>query len=221
MSLTRQDLGSLRLRLRKAPRWYRHYGLWKVLLDPVYALVLMELAGKRDVVDLGAGMGLLEALLPSREPDARILAVEWDGRKSRIARLLTGDLPTVQVVEGDARDFELCSPDAVLLLDLLHYLAPEEQRVLLTRCAASLVPGGLLLIRDLDTGGGKAWLTRLIEHMAVAVGWNRASRVKPWPLKDMKEHLEREGLRITARHAGKGPFSGNALLVATKAPSPP
>jgi len=188
-----------------------------VRLDPVYALALDELRGSERLVDLGAGLGLLELLLAERSPAAILRAVEWDPRKVRAARKATAGLSGVTVENGDLRAAELGSPDAIVLFDVLHYFTREEQREVLTRCAAAVVPGGLLLVRDLDPPAGRGSLSVRLERLAVALGLNHGEGVRPWPVREMAAFLEDQGFSVAVREAGRGLFSANALLVARKA----
>lgn len=219
MRLAPGDLAPLSVRLRRLPLFYRQYGWWKVRLDPVYPLLLGALDDEaRQIVDLGSGMGLFEALLLGRRQGATVLAVEHDPRKVLISRRLTEDLQGVQHLEADARSAGLGTPDAILLIDLLHYFTHEEQEELVARCASALVPGGVLLVRELDGSAERGATTRFIERLAVALGWNRAARVHPRPIEEMRAQLEVLGMTVSVRPAGRGAFSGNALLVAKRAP---
>lgn len=218
MRLPPGDLASLSTRLRNLPLFYRQYGWWKVRLDPVYPLLLDALDGKAgQIVDLGSGMGLFEALMLNRRPDVAIRAVELDARKVVVSRRLTDDLQGVQHLEADAREADLGTPDAILLIDLLHYFTHEEQAELVARCASALVPGGVLLVRELDGSAERGATTWLLERLAVTAGWNRAARVHPRPISEMRAQLEALGMAVSVRPAGRGAFSGNALLLAKKA----
>lgn len=201
---------------RLAPRW-RSYGRWKVRLDPVYPMALAQLADAQNVLDLGAGIGLMAALLAERRPGLRMRAVEWDRRKASVARVLLEDLPGVGVEEADARTVALGSPDAILLLDVLHYSEPALQRQWLSRCAAALAPGGVLLIRELDSA-----LSRLAERLdRWAVRWklNRGAAVHAWPIVEMVAALRGLGFDVEATPAGRGIFRANAFVVARRSPS--
>jgi uncharacterized protein (TIGR03546 family) len=217
-ALDDEALEGLADRLDRLPGQYRTYGSWKVRLDPVYPLVLERLAGAKQVLDLGAGMGLMEALFAARFPCARIRAVEWDDRKVQIARQLLGDLPLVEVEQADARAVGLGSPDAILLIDVLHYLPPAAQREWLERCAAALAIGGVLLVRELDSTRSKGNLAERIDRWAVRLGWNRGAGVEAWPIEEISGRLRELGFDVEVRPAGKGMFSANALIVAHKPP---
>lgn len=215
-ALERADLRALQALLRRAPVSFRWYGWWKARLDPLYALLLAEIEDGSSVADLGAGIGLAAALLARRLPSAHVRAVECDERKVRAARALLAGVPRVMVEQADVRDLPLGEPDAVILADVLHYLAPHEQRALLERCAGALRPRGLLLIRETDRRRDRLRAAERIERLAMRLGWNRGAGVRAWALDEMAAFLRGLGFRVETRPAGRGPFSANTLLVCRK-----
>jgi hypothetical protein len=58
------------------------------------------------------------------------------------------------VSQADIRDASFGAADAVVILDVLHYLGPQAQLEVLRRVRAALPPWGLLLLRVGDAGGG-------------------------------------------------------------------
>jgi uncharacterized protein (DUF2062 family)/protein-L-isoaspartate O-methyltransferase len=214
--LSDDELDSLHDRLDRLPGQFRSYGGWKVRLDPVYPLALASLGQAKDVVDLGSGMGLMEALFAARSPEARIRAIEWDEKKVGIARRLLDGLPGVAVEQGDARTAELGAPDAILMFDVLHYIAPAEQRTWLERCAKALAPGGVLVLRELDSTASKGNLAERIDRMAVRLGWNRGGGVHAWPIEEIAALLEGQGFTVHVQPAGRGIWSANAMVTARK-----
>ena len=215
--LTDDEMDALYEAVPRIPRRFRHYATWKVRLDPVYPLALPLLAYCKQVVDLGAGMGLLGVLLHARFPAVKIRCVEWDATKVERAKQLLNGVPEVTVEQGDARTVALGSPDAICLFDVLHYSPIEEQRAWLTRCATALAPGGMLLVRELDPERGSWGLTETIERTAVKRGWNQGEGVHAWPISQLAQALRDLGLAVEVKPAGKGIFSANALVVARKA----
>ncbi len=127
------------------------------------------------VVDLGAGEGLLAHLLVARAPRRVVLALDHDPRRAdRLARSAR-DLP----IEARAADFSSCGLppcDAVLLVDVLHYLDRPAQERLLARARDALRPGGVLLLRDPDAGAGLAYAwNRLHERLFTFLHVTKAS----------------------------------------------
>ncbi|MBS1153500.1 MAG: Glutamate synthase large chain [Myxococcaceae bacterium] len=215
--ITDGEMDELYEALGRLPRQFRHYGAWKVRLDPIYPLALPLLAYRTQLLDLGAGMGLLGVLSHARFPALKVRCVEWDVEKVTIARRLLEGVSEVTVEQGDARTVALGSPDAICLFDVLHYSPIEEQRAWLTRCVTALAPGGILVIRELDPERGRWGLAEQIERNAVKRGWNRGGGVHPWPISQLAQALRDLGLTVEVQPAGRGLFSANALVIARKA----
>jgi uncharacterized protein (DUF2062 family) len=217
---TAEQWQQLQSRLQSLPPRWRSYARWKLRLDPVYASVMAELPEDTELVDLGTGMGLLPLLLAIRCPKAHVRAVEWDARKTRIARKLLDGLPAAEGFEmGDARHYPLGRARAVSLVDVLHYSPVEEQKVWLTRCASALEPNGILLIRDLEPSTARWPWTLLLETLAVRLGWNRGDGIQIWPPAEMARALTAVGFAVEVRRAGRGLFRANTLLIARKGPN--
>ncbi len=211
-----EQLQRLDAHLRKLPAPWRFYARWKLRLDPVYPLVLDQLTREVDLVDLGSGIGLLPYLVAASRPAARIDAVEWDPRKIEVAGKLLGELASVKIHQGDARQYPLGSPGVVTLIDVLHYSPRAEQRTWLLRCAGALRPGGLLIIRELDASRSRRpWSVRL-EQLAVHFHWNRGAAVEVWSPAEMANDLTALGFTVVVQSAGAGFFRSNALLIARK-----
>lgn len=196
--------------------FFRYYGWWKVRLDPVYERVLGHIGGAREVLDLGAGMGLMEFLFAGRSPGGRIRGVEWDERKVAVARQLLSGMDTATVEHGDARASALGSPDAILLIDVLHYMKPAVQRALLKRCGRSLVRGGALVVRELDQRPDRPSIAQRLEQVAVRWGWNRGDGVEALSVGEISSLLKGLGLTVEVQQIGRGVFSANVLVLARK-----
>jgi len=213
---TADQWAELQRRLGALPRAWRSYARWKLRLDPVYPLVLAELATETELLDLGAGIGLLTLLAAIKLPQIRVRAVEWDARKVKLARALLEGVAGVKVEEGDARQCALGHPQAVTLIDVLHYSSVAEQTPWLKRCAQALHPGGALIIRELDPGRARqSWSSRL-EKIAVWGGWSKGDGVHPRPSAEIAQDLAALGMTVVRQPAGWGPFGANSLLIARK-----
>jgi SAM-dependent methyltransferase len=203
-------------RLDFAPGWYRGYGGWKVKLDPVYPLALRALEGRRNIADLGGGIGLLAVMLAARDREARVTIVEWDEKKAAVARTVARDLPLVEVVAADATTFDASGCDAVALIDVLHYLPIPDQRAWLERLVKALGTEATVVIRELDSSAEKGRLAEIVDRWMVRLGWNRGGGVHAWPIAEMRALLEGEGFRVEVAEAGRGIFSANAIVVARR-----
>ena len=176
--------------LAEACRPYRRAGLFAYFFaqgkfgrDPVYRAILEHglLSGRTRILDLGCGQALLTAWLQAAErlcargdwpatwPDAPRAAstrgIELMVRDVERARRALG--PGVDLVVGDIRSAEFGNADAVVVLDVLHYMAAEAQSDVLRRIREALQPGGLLLLRVCDAGAGlryryTQWVDRIV-----------------------------------------------------------
>jgi C-methyltransferase len=139
--------------------------------DPEHTRSFLEMLHRRSETSAAATADILGPLLC---PSARILDVGGGhGRYGEVLRLRFGSRMTLLDFEvavalaeerygseqayivGDFMDCELGGPyDAVLLSNIVHGLGPEELGRLLGRLVACLVPGGLLVMKDMFVGGG-------------------------------------------------------------------
>jgi uncharacterized protein (DUF2062 family)/SAM-dependent methyltransferase len=200
------------------------------LLAPVRA---GEPAACGTLVDVGCGQGLMLALLAEvrravRAGDwsdegapcfDRMVGVEMRPRVAAIARAALG--VDAEIVTGDARSAGVPRADVVLLFDVLHLMNAPDQERLLTSLAASLEPGGVLIIREADAAAGWRFsAVRLGNRLkAMAIGrWRQ-----PFHFRSTGEWLsclQGLGLDADTRPMGQGTPFGNVLFrVAVSAPA--
>lgn len=198
-------------------RFLRGYARNKLRMDAVYRAALAVIPPEKTVLDLGCGLGLLGMLLEAQGQGNPTIGIEWDGAKVQLARRLMGPQATSRVIQDDLLmgDWPDCS--VVVLLDVLHYLWPDQQRVLLFRIASHLPEGGRLLLRVMDAeAGGVAALTRFWEQSAVLLGWNRAPRVHWRSLNAVRRDVMDAGLTLVPQGETPVPALGNCLLLCEK-----
>jgi len=154
----------------------------KLRHDPVFRELLKQgmLPGDGVLLDLGCGLGVLPALLHEARSHYRaggwpadwqpppqnleLHGVELLDRKVAVAQQALRGKATIR--QGDIRTTEFPESTAVVVLDVLLYLSADEQRQTLQRIAQALRPGGTLLLREGDAGGGLRFhITRLSEQM--------------------------------------------------------
>ncbi len=204
-----------------ATRAHFHYVRIKLATDPVAQLVASS-AGEREgalgeVLDLGAGRGQLAIALVELRRAKRVVGVDWDGAKVEAGRRAIAAGPTlpIELVERDVRLFETDATfDTVLLIDVLHYLALDEQDALLERAARAVASGGRIVVREADTERGlRSVLTRLEERVFTALGVNRGERVELRSARSIADRLSSHGLSARVLPAwGRTPFSNVAIV---------
>ena len=106
------------------------------------------LKDKINILDVGCGYGYLSYFLHYKNPNRKIVAVDYDEEKINIAK--NGFDKTEQLLfkHLDITTYQFNQFDAILLNDVLHYLSKEKQQQLLQKCALSLTKNGVILIRD-------------------------------------------------------------------------
>ncbi|MBA4394377.1 MAG: hypothetical protein C0407_12570 [Desulfobacca sp.] len=164
----REDLGSkehLRLALlpyRKLGRYHRKFARFKILLDPMFPRVAGFIRPGWKVIDVGCGFGVTAAWLLAIYPDLRFLACEPDETRARVAARVLDFRGEVLPCRAQDLPLENKKADAVLCLDMLHYLAEGELQEFLSRVRPVFSPEGRLIIRVTIPGKGFR-LLRLIE----------------------------------------------------------
>ena len=177
---------------RNAGRFAFYFARGKLAADPVYRAILELglLSGRVHILDLGCGQGLLAAWLQAaqRTHECGAWPEDWPPaprpQSTRGIELMRKDVERARralgpacVSQGDIRSAEFGAADAVVILDVLHYLAEDAQRDLLLRVRAALPSRGLLLLRVGDAGGGirfrySQWVDKLVmllrRHVLVA-----------------------------------------------------
>jgi O-methyltransferase len=194
---------------------FRWYARVKYRLDPCYGAIARQIGGDSVTVDLGTGLGMLPVLLGELGERRRALGVEWDRAKVRCGLHASRDLPGVEIVEGDLRDYPLPRCDVITLVDVLHYYDARGQEEILRRCRAALGPEGRLLIREGDGArAGGARFTRIVERGVTRLGWNRGPLVRFRPISELRAALVDLGFRVDEHEVAGRLYPGNRLLVA-------
>jgi cyclopropane fatty-acyl-phospholipid synthase-like methyltransferase len=216
---------------RSAGRFAYHFARGKLKGDPVYAAILAMglLQGRSRVLDLGCGQGLLAAWLraaercyeggawPQRWPAAprsvSTLGIELMSDDVERARRALGS--DAQFLHADIRTVDYGRHDAVVILDVLHYLSACAQREILTRVRSSLPDDGVLLLRVGDADGGLRFrYTQWTDQIVMSLrghGWVRTHcrSIPQW-----RQLLGECGFECAAVPMSHGTPFANVLLVA-------
>lgn len=102
-----------------------------------------------DLLSVGCGHGLVERYLTRINPELAVVGLEFDTARVAVAAA-TADGERVRVEAADVRFLpETARFDGILCCDVLHHLAPEDQRLLLKELASRLRTGGRLVVKDI------------------------------------------------------------------------
>ena len=126
------------------------------------------------VLDLGCGFGLFSLYYAATGPRRFLRGIDVNARRIALARRAAARLgiDNVAYEVADARHFKGDGEvGAAYMLDIVHHVPPETVAPLLAQLRRALAPGGVLLVKDVDTRPApKRWFTWLLDKaMAPAV----------------------------------------------------
>ncbi|MBK4736693.1 class I SAM-dependent methyltransferase [Noviherbaspirillum pedocola] len=216
---------------RSAGRFAWHFARGKLGGDPVFAGLLRHglIPDGARVLDIGCGQGLLASWLLS----AGALAADgdWPADWPRPPRavaihgieLMPKDVERARAALGDAARFtvgDMCRADfgradAVVVLDVLHYVDYAAQDDVLSRIRDALAPSGVLVLRVGDAAGGwpfhfSVWVDRVVTF----VRGHRNPRLYCRTLADWKAALAKLGFAVESLPMNEGTPFANILLIA-------
>lgn len=221
---------------RSAGRFAWHFARGKLGHDPVFRHLLgtgLIPPGAR-VLDIGCGQGLLASLLracgemraagewpatwPEAPANARVTGIELMERDVARARAALGDAEDARFVCGDMRSADFPASDAVVILDVLHYVTHAEQDAVLQRVHDALVPGGRLLLRVGDAGARRGFaVSQWVDRVVTRVRGHGVPPVYGRTLPEWMAQLRSLGMQVEPRPMSEGTPFANVLLVAQRA----
>jgi 2-polyprenyl-3-methyl-5-hydroxy-6-metoxy-1,4-benzoquinol methylase len=128
--------------------WYYRI---KVMLEKSYQGFEELLPTKGVIYDLGCGYGFLDYFLFMKSSERTIIGVDYDGDKITVANNSYLKNNKLTFIEGDIMQVQVQHADAVVILDVLHYLPADSQKKLIRSSFEGLNVGGILIIRDGDS----------------------------------------------------------------------
>jgi hypothetical protein len=117
---------------------------------------MIDLSGRRALLDVGGGPGTYSVLLTQRFPGLTAEVLELPGVAAVARELIAqaGASDRVTVRDGDYHVASFGSgKDVVLMSGMFHRESSAACRSLIARAAECLVPGGLLIVSDVFTAG--------------------------------------------------------------------
>ena len=153
---------------------------FSILRPKLLSVMDLLLPDEGRILDVGCGFGLFAAYFGQTHPRHQIVGIDPNTRRiataERVARAV--GLKEHRFIAGDVRDANLQGPfDAVYMLDVMHHIPAEAQRGVLERLHDMLVPGGVLLMKDITTEPHYQLLfTEVLDR--VMVGWNEPLRYR-------------------------------------------
>lgn len=219
---------------RSAGLFARRFARGKLAGDPAFVGLLERglIPDNARILDLGCGQGLLAAFLlaawqlhaagqwpadwPAAPRPRHLRGIELMPRDVERARRALGD--RAEFVLGNICDTDFGEADAVVILDVLHYVDYAAQEAILRRVRTALTPSGVLLLRIGDAAGGLRFrFSNWVDHV---VTWARGHRLGTLYCRSVAEWqhvLGNLGFHIETLPMSQGTPFANVLLVARAA----
>jgi tRNA (cmo5U34)-methyltransferase len=143
-------------------------------------------AQKPEILDVGAGTGLMSAFLLEKFPDARLTLMDISENMLDMARQRFATRPGTEYVVCDYSCSELGGPyDIVCSALSIHHLETGDKRELFRRIYACLKPGGMFVNADQADGETPYFRQRYLDY------WNDFLRSGPMTKAQHAEILKR------------------------------
>ena len=147
------------------------------------------------VLDIGCGFGLFSLYYAATGPGRLVRGIDVDHRRIGMARRAATRLALDNVVyeEGDARHFKGDTEvTAAYMLDIVHHVPPATVPSLFRQLHRAVTPGGVLLVKDVDTRPApKRWFTWTLDK-----AMDPRAPVRYWPAEELTAALEAAGFRV-------------------------
>jgi len=138
------------------------------------------------ILDVGAGTGLLSALLLEKYPAATLTLLDISEKMLAVARERFRGRDNVRFSVGDYSEADLGGPyDLICSALSIHHLERDEKRRLFCRIHDVLVPGGLFINADQAEGETPYFSRRYLEY------WNAFLENGPLSREEQREILRR------------------------------
>jgi len=220
---------------RPAGRYAWHFARGKLGGDPAFGALLASglLTGRRRILDIGCGQGLLAAWLlaagkaeragewPSPWPAApapdHIRGIELmphDVRRAEQALAPAVRSGRASFIATDMCQADFGNADAVVILDVLHYVPIAAQDEVLRRVRAALAPEGVLLLRVGDAAAGLPFrISNWVDFVVTTLRGHRLTRLYCRPLAEWQRSLTALGFEVRTQPMSEGTPFANVMLV--------
>ncbi len=166
-ALASEPMGRVLRRFEKMRTSVWMFAWFKVRLDPMFRelpALLKELPSPQAILDIGCGHGIAGSALLEWCPGSTIVGIDPSGSRVRVAskvfagrgRAIRGAVPDLPIEHLTGR------VDAVLILDVIHFLTGPQLEATFRQVRQRLAEGGWIIIRvSIPEAPSKSLLFRL------------------------------------------------------------
>lgn len=147
-----------------------------------------SLASPPTILDIGAGTGLMSALVLQKFPDAPITLMGFSENMLEVARERFKGQEKIRYVIADYSTADLSGPYDIICSALsIHHLTSEDKQLLFQRIFIALQPGGMFLNADLAEGETAYFSNRYKEY------WTQYLECGPLNNPEHREQYKKRG----------------------------
>ena len=199
-------------------KWLRGYVAGKVGSDPVFKTSWKFISIRRQPVwDIGCGLGLLGISMRGAGLTERYRGFDTSAWKVNLGKeaMRYFGFDELGFEVRDALSVEIPTGTTVCMFDVLHYLSPVDQKLMLERLAKAAESGSLILLRTTFKDSGWRYLATLVEEWWTrATGWINGGDVNFPRRQELVSFFKERGLGIGVTPLwGKTPFGGELVVI--------
>lgn len=194
--------------------WYMRI---KVRMEGKYAFFDRLIPRQATITDIGCGYGPLAYMLMMLSEGRQVTGIDYDEEKIAVANHHLARNSRIRFIHGNVPDCDIPSSDVFILNDVLHYMDYGRQEEVLRMCAARLLPGGMIVIRDGNTEQKKRHgLTRLTELFSTRLlGFNKAEQALCFLSRERIYGLM-AGLQMQVEEKANDRYTSNTIYICRK-----
>ena len=165
-------------RYRLLEAYPRMFACFKLKFDPLFRELPRLLAKHKaikTILDIGCGYGVPACWCLEYLPGSTVIGLDPDPDRVRVAERAAGERGLMVVAAAPELPDVAHPVDAILLLDMSHYLNDQQLAATLVRSAQLLASGGILILRFVVQPPGKRSFLWYFEDVRVRIAGRR-----PW-----------------------------------------
>ncbi len=182
-----------------------------------YELIHNEIGPAKTIYDLGCGYGFLTYFLKLKDRSRHLTGIDYDDEKIQIAQHSYLKESGIHFEQQDINEASLIDAEAIILMDVLHYLKEEDRHHMLMKCLPCLENHGVVLIKDAlkDETEKHRWTIRSEKWSTQWLGFNKTTApLSFFDRASLEAWAETYGLSI--RILSTSDASSNALMAIRK-----
>ena len=126
------------------------YSIFRSIILPV-AKIEALLPNKGTVLDVGCGYGFTSIFFALKNKNRKIIGSEINSKRVLVAQKISTKISNVSFKTSNLINQDKMVFDAILAIDLLHHINPQQKNIFLQDAFLKLKPNGFLIIKDINT----------------------------------------------------------------------